>query len=165
MLAQRRSVVALGAAGLMAGCGFKLRAPLVMPFSRIALTGFAPHSPLEDEFRRSLAASAQVVSAPAQAEVVLHALLDARERSVVASTTAVQVREVQLRLKFGFRAQTPGGRALLPATELLLKRDMSYNETNALAKQYEEAALYREMQSDVVTQVMQRLSTLRIAPG
>lgn len=162
---RRAWIAALGAAPIAAalqGCGFKLRAPPPLPFQRIALTGFAPRSPLADELRQSLARSVAVVDATAQAEVVLVALLDVQEKSVVASTSAVQVREVQLRTRFGFRAQAPNGRILLPAAELLLTRDLSYNETQALAKEQEEAALYREMRVDVVAQVMRRLSALTI---
>ena len=55
----------------------------------------------------------------------------------------------------------PGGRELLPAAVLLLARDMSYNETTVLAKEQEEAELYREMQSDVVSQVMRRLASVK----
>ena len=157
----RRQWLALGGATLLAGCGFQLRRPPAMAFQRIALTGFAPRSPLAEEFRATLARTLQVVPAAAQAELVLVALLDTREKSVVASTSAVQVREVQLRLRFDFRAQTPAGRVLMPATELLLTRDMSYNETQALAKEQEEAQLYREMQADVVSQVLRRLSALK----
>jgi LPS-assembly lipoprotein len=159
----RRAALALAAAGLLPACGFALRGPVEMPFNRIALTGFAPRSPLAEELRLTLRTTVQVVDAPAQAEVVLHALTDARERRVVATTSAAQVREVQLRMRFHFRAQTPGGRVLLPVEELLLTRDMSYNETNALAKEYEEAQLVREMQSDLVAQVLKRLSTVRMS--
>jgi LPS-assembly lipoprotein len=165
MRLRRRGLWALAGAALLPACGFELRRAPAMPFSRIALGGFAPRSPLAEEFKRSFAPGVQVLDAPAQAEVVLHALLDTREKSVVASTSAGQVREVQLRVKFNFRVQSPGGRVLLPEAELLLTRDMSYSETTALAKQYEEAQLYREMQSDVVAQVVQRLSTLRMVPG
>jgi len=161
MALHRRHWLALGATGLLAGCGFQLRRPPEMPFKRIALAGFAPRSPLAEDFRRTLTGTVQVVEAASQAEVVLVALLDAREKGVVASTSAVQVREVQLRLKFRFRAETPAGRVLLPPTELMLTRDMSYNETQALAKEQEEAQLYREMQADVVTQVLRRLSALK----
>jgi LPS-assembly lipoprotein len=162
---RRRVVVALAGAGLLPACGFELRRPTVMPFSRIALTGFAPRSPLADELKLALGASVQVVDTPARAEVVLHSSLDARERRVVASTTAAQVREVRLRMRFHYRAHTPSGRELLPTEELLLTRDLNYNETDALAKEFEEAQLYRDMQTDLVAQVLKRLSTLRMAPA
>ncbi len=159
---QRRTFIALSATGPLSACGFALRRPPALPFKRIALSGFAARSPLADELRRTLSATVQVVEAPSQAEVLLVALLDTREKTVVASTAAGQVREVQLRVKFNFRAQTPGARVLVPTAELLLTRDMSYNETQALAKEQEEARLYGEMQSDVVSQVLRRLSALKL---
>jgi LPS-assembly lipoprotein len=150
---------------LLVGCGFQLRGTTQLPFSRIALEGFAPRSPLAEELRRTLSQSAEVVASPAQAQVVLQALSDKRERSVVASTTAAQVRELQLRVRLEFRLATPGGRELIPVTELLLSRDMSYNETQALAKEYEEVQLVRAMQSDIVSQLMQRLAHVKNLGG
>jgi len=150
---------------LLAGCGFQLRGTTELPFSRIALEGFAPRSPLADELRRTLSQSAEVVATPASAQVVLHALSDRRERSVVASTTASQVRELTLRVRLEFRLTTPGGRELIPATELLQTRDMSYSETVALAKEYEEAQLVRAMQTDIVEQLMRRLAHVKGLAG
>jgi LPS-assembly lipoprotein len=72
------------------------------------------------------------------------------------------VRELQLRVKFDFQVQTPGGRELIPRAELLLQRDLSYRETAALAKEQEEAELFREMQSDVVRQVLRRLASIQL---
>jgi len=149
----------LAASGL-AGCNFALRRPPSLTFSSIALAGFAPRSPLAAELRRRLGEQVHVLDAADRAEIVLQALDDARERSVVASTSAAQVREMQLRLKFTFRAYTPAGRELIPRTELLLARDLSYSETAALAKEYEEAELFVEMQATVVTQVLRRLAAV-----
>ncbi|MBA4177158.1 MAG: hypothetical protein C0505_11455 [Leptothrix sp. (in: Bacteria)] len=157
-----RRVLLLLAAGLLGGCGFALRRPPTLAFQSIALTGFAPRSPLAEDLRRELLKQVRVLDNPAQAQVVLQALDDTRERSVVASTAAAQVREVRLRLKFNFRAQTPSGRELIPRAELLLARDVSYSETQALAKEAEEAELFREMQADVVAQVMRRLAAARV---
>jgi LPS-assembly lipoprotein len=159
-----RALAALAVApGLgLAGCGFELRRPPRMAFGRIALTGFAARSPLAEEFKRELLQQVQVVDTPDRAEVVLQALDDVRERSVVASTSAAQVRELQLRLKFNFRAHTPAGRELIPRAELLLTRDLSYSETFALSKEQEEAELFREMQDDVVAQVLRRLAAVRV---
>jgi LPS-assembly lipoprotein len=158
-------IAALGAL-LLAGCGFQLRgATTELPFSRIALQGFAPRSPLADELRRTLSQSAEVVATPALAQVVLQVLSDRRERSVVASTTASQVRELQLRVRLEFKLTTPGGRELIPATELLQTRDMSYSETVALAKEYEEAQLVKAMQTDIVEQLMRRLAHVKGLTG
>lgn len=162
---ERRALLGLallGTAASLAGCGFARQQAPQMSFSRIALTGFAPRSPLAAELRRQLAERLQVVESPAQAQVVLQALEDRREKSIVASTSAAQVREFQVRVKLAFRAHTPGGRELIAPAELLLERDLSYSESLALAKQDEEAALYREMQADVVAQVLRRLAAIQL---
>ena len=147
---------------LLGGCGFKLRQPAKLSFASIALTGFGRRSTLGDELRRQLALQVQVLDTPDKADVVLEVLDDSREKSVVASTAAAQVRELQLRLKFNFRARAPGGRELIPRVELLVKRDLSYSETAALAKEAEEAELFREMQTDVVAQVLRRLAAVTV---
>ena len=157
-----RGLLALSGTALLAACGFQMRQPARLAFASIALTGFAPRSAMADELRRELARQVRVVEPPAQAEVVLQALEDVRERSVVASTAAAQVRELQLRLRFQFSARTPGGRELIPRAELMLARDLSYRETAALAKEHEEAELFREMQSDIVAQVLRRLAAVRV---
>lgn len=155
---RRWLLAALGSSAVLGGCGFALRQTPPLPFSRIALTGFAATSPLADSLRQRLADTAQVVDTPGQAEVVLQAITDKRERSVVASTAAGQVRELQLRVRFEFRVVSPGGRELVPPTELLLTRDMSYSEAFALAKAQEETELLTAMQDDIVQQVLRRLA-------
>ena len=151
------------AAALLAGCGFELRRPPELRFSTIQLTGFKPRSPLADELRMNIDASAttRVVATLPQAQVVLEALTDVREKLVVASGSAGQVTEFQLRERFTFRLRSVAGKELIPATEILLIRDMSYTESAALGKEQEEAFLYRTMQSDIVAQVMRRLASVQ----
>jgi LPS-assembly lipoprotein len=160
--APRRAVLAAGAALLVSGCGFQLRQPPRLSFASIALMGFAPRSPMADELGRQLRQQVRVLDTPDKADVVLQVLEDVRERSVVASTSAAQVRELQLRLKFHFRAQTPGGRELIPRVELLLLRDLNYSETAALGKELEEAELFRDLMADVVGQVLRRLAAVKV---
>ncbi len=159
-LPARRTLLALPAAALLAGCGFSRRQPPKLAFRSIALVGFAPRSPLAAELTRVLREQVQLQPAPERAEVVLEALEDVRERSIVASTAAAQVRELQLRLRLHFIARTPAGRLLIPRAELMVARDLSTTESAALAKAHEEAELYREMQSDVVQQVLRRLASI-----
>ena len=159
----RRSLIALPAAAWLGACGFELRRAPELRFRSIQLIGFRPHSPLAEELVASINASKTtlVVETAAQAQVVLEALSDAREKSVVASTAAGQVRELQLRARLVFRLRTPAGKELIPATEISLKRDMSFTESAALAKEQEEALLHRAMQSDIVAQVMRRLAAVQ----
>jgi LPS-assembly lipoprotein len=96
-----------------------------------------------------------------QAEVILDALADQREKTVIGSSSAGQVREFQLRLRFSFKLRTPQDKELIEQAEILQQRDISYNESAALAKEAEEALLYRDMQSDLVQQIMRRLAAIR----
>jgi LPS-assembly lipoprotein len=158
---QRR--VALLAAAALAGCGFQLRQTPPLPMRSIALVGFGKSSALAAALKLELErAGVALRDNPAQAEAVFDALGDAREKTVAASTAAGQVREVQLRVRLRFRVATPAGQLLLPASDLLLTRDMSYNESVALAKQQEEALLYRAMEDDIVAQVLRRLSSIKM---
>lgn len=158
----RRTLLILATLNV-SGCGFELRRAPELRFKTLQLSGFKQHSPLAEELRRSIAASTttRVVEAASQAEVVLEAVADSRGKGVVASTTAGQVREVQLRSLFNFRLRTPAGKELIPSTEIALSRDMTYNERDALAKDQEEEALYRAMQSDIASQVLRRLAAVK----
>ena len=98
------------------------------------------------------------VSAP---DAVLEILTDQREKSVVGSTAAGQVREFQLRVRFRFRLSTPRAKELIADAEVLMQRDISYSETIALSKLDEEAEMYKDMQSDIVQQVLRRLASVR----
>jgi len=161
-VASRRRLLMLGVPAALAGCGFELRRAPEMRFQRVQLSGFGPKSPLAQELRQSIDASpdTRVVDSAAQAQVVLEALADSRERSVVAYTSTGLVREVQLRARLSFRLRTVGGAELIAATELLQVRELSYNEGIALAKQYEEAFQFKAMQGDIVSQVIRRLAAV-----
>lgn len=147
----------------LAGCGFELRRAPELKFRTIRLANFKPRSPLADELRMNINASTTtlVVDNLAQAQVVLEAIEDVREKVVVASTAVGQVTEFQLREHFIFRLRSISGRELIPPTEIRQDRDLSYTESAALAKEQEENFLYRAMQGDIVAQVMRRLASVQ----
>ena len=168
---QRRAflVFAASAASLalvsLSGCGFALRKAPDFAFTTL-YSGLAESSPLGVELRRSLEATRKVrVISDArlinEAQVILDVLLDQREKVVLSLNATGQVREFQLRLRFRFRLRTLAGKELIPASEIALQRDISFNESAVLAKEAEEALLYRDMQSDVVQQIMRRLAAVK----
>ena len=62
-------------------------------------------------------------------------------------------RAAAARLTMRFRLRTPGGKELLAPTEIQQPRDITYNETAALAKEGETELLYRDMQNDIAQQI------------
>ncbi len=157
---------AVGAATLLAGCGFRLRGAQTFAFDSIYIV-IPDASGLGNELRRQLASNGKLrvirdaKEAP-KAQVVLESLQDQRERTVVGLTAAGQVREFQLRVRFRFRLRTPAGKELIPDTEILQQRDVSFSETTALASEQKDSLVYRDMQSDVVQQVLRRLAAVRL---
>lgn len=156
--------VAGGAAVLLAGCGFQLRQAPHFAFGSIYINA-ASSSALGNELRRTIAAGGNVAvvdeARATSAQVVLDLVGDQREKVVVGLNTSGQVREFQLRTRVKFKLRTPQGKELIPETELLQQRDISFNESAALAKEAEENLLYRDMQTDIVQQLMRRLAAVK----
>jgi len=149
----------------LAGCGFGLRQPVTFAFSSL-YSGVAPNSSLGVELKRQLQSSGQLqfitdASRQQEAQAVLDILTEQRVKSVVGVSATGQVREFQLRLIIKFRLRTPQGKELIPETELVQQRALSYDEVFALAKEAEEALLYRNMQSDMVQQILRRLAAVK----
>lgn len=157
----RRRLVLLGALGLT-GCGFALRKAPHFAFSTIAVPG---SSALVNLLRRNLKATGTLTLVPPEqamtAEAILDILSENRDRVVVATDSAGLVRELQLGLRVRLRLRTPAGKELIGPTEIALQRDISYSETNALAKEGEEQLLYRDMQNDVVQQILRRVAAVK----
>lgn len=162
---QRRAfLLSTGSALGLAGCGFALRKAPNFAFSTL-YSGLAESSPLGVELRRSLQSGGKVrvISDGRQlseAQVILDVLGDQREKVVLSRNASGQVREFQLRTRFRFKLRTPAGKELIPETEITQQRDISFNESAVLAKEAEETLLYRDMQSDIVQQVMRRLAAV-----
>jgi LPS-assembly lipoprotein len=164
LLARLATTAALGA---LAGCGFRLRGSYTFRFRSLYLIGAGP---VAQELRLALESSGagvQVLDARLprdRADVILDLQGEQRQRVVAGRSAGGQVRELQLRITVRFRLITPDGTELIPETELAQQRDISYNESQALAKENEEVVLYRDMQSDLVQQLMRRLAVVRLQP-
>lgn len=162
---QRRSLLSLMASAVaLSGCGFALRKAPNFAFTTL-YSGLAETSPLGVELRRSLESTrkVEVITDSRQisrAQVILDVLADQREKVVLSLNSSGQVREFQLRMRFRFRLRTLAGKELIPDTEILQQRDISFNESAVLAKEAEEGLLYRDMQSDIVQQIMRRLAAV-----
>lgn len=148
----------------LAACGFGLRANANYPFASL-YSSTSPYSPLGMELQRQLPGSGPLVymTAPAKAndaQVVLDVYGEQRKKTLLGGTIAGQAREFQLQLTLKFSLRTPQGRSIIPETTLTQQRTLSFDETLALAKEEEEAGLYRSMQVDLVKQIVRRLAAL-----
>ena len=147
----------------LAACGFQLRGTADVPFQTIYLPASAGGIGLE--LRRNIQAGtrAKVVDDAKEAEAVLEFTQESREKEILSLTGTGRVREFQLRYRVGFRVHDGKGREFLPVSTVVLVRDISFNDTDVLAKEAEEQLLYRDMQSDMVQQILRRLAVAKPA--
>ena len=154
------------AVGLVAGCGFHLRNSQEFTFDTIALSR-APGSAIAIDLVRYLGDKVvpeQVKPGGVAPQVVLDIVQEQREKIVVAVNASGQVREMQLLIRLKFRVRTPQGEPLIAVTEITQQRDITFNESSALAKEAEEILLYRDMQNDIVQQMLRRLAAIKLQP-
>ncbi len=149
----------------LSGCGFELRQPPRYAFATL-FSSIPIVSPFGVKLKRNLESSGQVevISDPRQierADVIFDQLYELREKVVVGRTSTGAIREFQLRLRYRFRLRSKNGIELIPDTEIVLNRDISFNETGALSKESEEALLYKDMENDLVVQLQRRLAAIR----
>ena len=164
-LPRRGLLLGLAAAGAslgLAGCGFELRKAPVFAFKTLSVSG---NTAMINQIRRELRATGSVTVLPpedaSKADVILKILGEDRNRIVISTNSAGLVRELQLQLRIRFRLRTPGGKDLIPAADVSQTRDLSFNETNALAKEGEADLLFRDMQSDIAQQLMRRIAAVK----
>jgi LPS-assembly lipoprotein len=158
---------AIGGTTLLQACGFKLRGTQTFAFDTIAVEA-NPVGAVTTDLRKALgsqlfvnpAVSAAGAAAPV-AQVTMDILQELRERAVAGVNAAGQVRELQLRIRIKFRLRNARGKDLIEATEILQQRDISFSESAVLAKEVEEALLYKNMQADIVQQLLRRLAAVK----
>ena len=149
------------------GCGFHLRGNQTFAFKSLAISPTAGSAVAQD-LARYFGASLVPVTTTAGGvapEVVLYIVEEVRERNIVAINASGQVRELQLLVRLKFKVQTPQGLDLIKTTEISQQRDISFNESSALAKEAEEILLYRDMQNDIVQQMLRRLAAIKLPPA
>jgi LPS-assembly lipoprotein len=163
---QRRTLLLSLPAASLTACGFQLRGKASYGYAfQSIFSGFTPNSPMGVDFKRQAQGQGLTVFDDAanatSAQVVLRIHLEQRERVVVGTGVSGQVNALQLRLRFRFSLFTVQGKTLLDNVEILQEREQSYTESRALAKEAEEQLLYRDMQQEIVNQLLRRLSAVK----
>lgn len=145
-------------AALLSACGFQLRGSANLPYETLHVA--APTtSAVANEIRRAVSRSSntRIIDAPKEAQATLHVLSESREKIILALSGGGRVREFQLRYRISYRLTDKDNKELRPTTQILLSRDLSYNDTDTLSKESEEVLLYRDMQTDAVSQLLRQL--------
>lgn len=144
---------------LLSACGFHLRGQAVMPFQSIYISANDANTPFVNELRRNLQANKITVAKTAeQAEVILAIVSEAADKQILTLDGSGRVSEYTLRFRVSLRAYDKQQQDWIPAEEMLLTRNYTYDDTKILAKEAEESLLSQNMQMDMVQQIIRRLS-------
>jgi len=145
----------------LAACGFKLRGTADVPFETIYLPGATGGIALDLKRNIQIGTNAKVVDDAAKAQAVMQFTEEAKQKEVLSLTGTGKVREFQLRYRVGFRVHDGKGGDYVPQSTIQLTRDVTFNDTEILAKEQEEQILFRDMQTDMVQQILRRLAAAK----
>ena len=150
---------------LTAACGFQLRGQAKLPFETFYVA-IPAISPLGAELKRNLVAGTRtrLVNTPAEAQAIFDLVSEQRDKTILSFDTAGRVREFQLHYRLSFRVHDSRGRDYLARSEIHLTRNISFDDAQVLSKESEERLLFRDMQSDMVQQILRRLAAAPTEP-
>ena len=136
MALARRSFLfsALACTLLASGCGFHLRGQVTLPFQTLYVN------------KKRIKSSS------------------GRHREVISVNMQGEDRDYELTLNMTFRLATPDGEEFFPPTTFTASRTMYYNDDEYLSRASEENVLYNEMQQDLISQLLSRLTTVEPIP-
>jgi len=154
-------ILALVLALALAGCGFRLRGTADLPFEALYVPGASAGMALDLKRNLEAGSRARVVDDPKAADAVIQFTEETKQKEILSLTATGRVREFQLRYRVGFRVHDGKGNEYVPASTIQLTRDVTFNDAEILAKEQEEQLLFRDMQTDMVQQIMRRLATAK----
>ena len=143
----------------LAGCGFQLRGTASLPFESVYMAPTTQPGVALD-LKRNIQSGTRttVVDDPKKADALLEFTQELREKIILSLAATGRVREYRLVYRVGFRVHDGKGGEFVPASTVELTREITFNDSDFLAKETEEALIYRDMQADMVQQLMRRLA-------
>lgn len=162
----RRQFLALTPALLVAGCGFQLRRYDGVPFVSLYLDAPSGNA-VAQRLRTLLAAGGRtrLTATAAEAEAVLKLSDDTHSKTILSLSGAGRVTEYRLGLQISYSVLGPDERVLAEAETIELTRDLTYDDSQLLAKGAEQDLLYRDMEENAAMRILRRLQALKPANG
>ena len=149
---------------MLAACGFQLRGSATVPFNTLYIPNAKTGIALDLKRNIEAGTQAKVVDDPRGADAQLELFGENKEKIILSLTGTGRVREFRLRYTVNYRVHDGKGNEFVPKTLVQLTRDVTYSDTEILAKEAEEQLLFRDMQSDLVQQILRRLSSAEREP-
>ncbi|HXF15783.1 MAG TPA: LPS assembly lipoprotein LptE [Burkholderiales bacterium] len=152
----------IAVAMILSSCGFQLRGQAAIPYKTLFIET-SGYSQFANDLERAIRFSSgtKVVSNRDDAQAILRIMGEAQEKHILSLSSGGRVREFELNYRVNYRLIDHAGKDLAQPGQIDLRRDMTYDDTEVLAKESEEQLLYRDMKKDAVQQMMRRLSAAK----
>ena len=154
-----KALFAVVLATALIGCGFHLRGSANVPFQTLYIPDAKTGVALALKRNIEAGTNAKVVDDPKTADAILELQGENKEKIILSLSGTGRVSEFRLRYSVRYRVHDGKGNEYVPSSLVQLTRDMTYDDSQILAKEAEEQLLFRDMQSDMVQQVLRRLSS------
>lgn len=137
-----------------------------MPFQSIFVAA-GRNSPFAADLSRQLARVQQVrvEDRREDAQVTLEILGEGGEKHILSLSAAGKVREFELRYLITYRLVDQQRREWIGISNLLLRRNLTFDDRDLLAKESEESLLYRDMKSDALSMLLRILAKASPPPA
>ena len=158
-LARLRNLLLIALVSVLAGCGFQLRgsADSVAVLTTLDVSATQTYGELVTNVERTLTQQGIAMNPEGGADYRLHLLGERATRRSVSTTNQVSVAEYVLLLAVDFELFDRAGDRLLPLTTISVERVYSFDRGSFVGSSEEEALLSREMQADIIQQILRRL--------
>jgi LPS-assembly lipoprotein len=146
---------------LLSACGFHLRGLADIPFKSIYVEG--NKNPISQDVIRALKNNGVEISKEVdKAEVALEIMNDTTVKRILSLGGGVGVvREFELLHVMTFRMRNTKNELWDAPQTIENRRDFSYNDSEILAKTYEETMLYENMRQDAIREVIRRIQVYK----
>jgi LPS-assembly lipoprotein len=147
---------------LLSACGFQLRGDPQVGTQRLYISSDIP-SQVHAEIKRALAVGpTPLVATEKEADVHLHILQENRDKNVFTITGTGRVYEFQLKITVRYEVRVPGREdPVIPPTEVIARRVVTYSESAPTAKEAEEQLLFKDMQLDLARQILRAIAVMK----
>ncbi len=147
---------------LLSACGFHLRGAYSLPFDTLYIAQ-PESSELRAIIKRNVEASTQtrITDAATEAQATLRIISDTPVKRILSLNSAGRVREYQLIRTFVFLVANNAGGDYLPLSSIVISREMTFDDSSVLSKEAEEVLLWRDIQNDLVQQLLRRLAAVK----
>lgn len=152
--------LAAAVAASVAACGFQLRGSVTVPFATLYIPNAKTGIALDLKRNIEAGTNTKIVDDPKSADAILELTAENRERIILSLSGTGRVSEYRLRYSVRYRVHDGKGSEYVPSSLVQLFRDMTYDDSQILAKEGEEQLLFRDMQNDMVQQVLRRLAAV-----